>query len=168
MFDDQDFDKDFPPLESSIPEVDSNVSSEKISFVESDTAFKELQDFGENAFGLNSQNEFEVPVEAQGLEVPSESSNALNTAFSPESKIKYLMTEGQELPGYTIESIFPPISIGQAINLNDTDPLQPVFSELWKRATTQGANGVLQLKWVVSSDLTKVLVSGTPVSCKRK
>ncbi|MCB0418028.1 MAG: hypothetical protein KDD39_10275, partial [Bdellovibrionales bacterium] len=62
---------------------------------------------------------------------------------------------------------FTPVSLQCPVQEDAEEPLQPAFDKLWAKAQAMGGNGVIDLKWRLSADSTKVLISGTPVQCAK-
>jgi uncharacterized protein YbjQ (UPF0145 family) len=78
------------------------------------------------------------------------------------------MTTGDTLHGYTIETYLDPVSLLADIDAAGADPLKGAFEALSTAARNLGANGLLGLRWVPSSDMSRVMVSGIPVRCTKQ
>jgi len=153
------------------PEASNEESNEepKVDFEESNTAFQEIQDFGENVFDSDVEEDVTEQPAAQS---PLTESVASVPAPEPESDTEvsatqWLMGSGESLTGYEVEKYFSPISVSVLMDQSIEDPLQPAYEKLWKKTQATGGNGILSLKWVTSADLTRVVMSGTPVHVKR-
>lgn len=147
------WEEELPPLEASSSSQKGAVGD----FEESNTAFKEIQDYGENLLEKSLKGEAEEPKEIRPTGSKSPSS------LEPHN---WLMASGDSIEGYRIESHFKPISVGFPLVVDGEDPLGAAYAMLWKRTQQLGANALIQVKWVTSSDLRVVVMSGLPVFVK--
>lgn len=78
----------------------------------------------------------------------------------------WLMTSGDVLQNHTIQEYLSPISVLSALVPGD-NPMAPAFTALRAQAAKLGGNGVVAMRWSLSGDASKVLVSGTAVKCAK-
>ena len=139
-----------PPPQAAPPLVEAN-------FTESSSVFQELREFGENLVGG-------VESPAAPIVIPPEPSVAPRDSTLPNvNNEECLMTAGEQLPGFRIDAYLAPLSAASALNLAGGDPLRAAFDVIWAQAQALGANGVVGLRWAMTPDASKVLLSGTPV-----
>lgn len=140
------------------------------NFAESQAVFAELKDFAEGNI-----------AEAAPVDLNTALGNAPAAAFAaPPTPLRErppavpiagdseaILTSGDSLPGYRIDSYLPPISA--VTELAPTpNPLRKGFDALWEEALALGANGVVAVRWVLSPDGSRVVLSGTPVRCAKE
>lgn len=132
------------------------------NYQESASAFEELREFGENLIGGDPGPVVTAPT----TPIPSSpgASAPRPAAVSVEGIAgDCLMTAGEQLSGFTVDAYLSPLSVASDLNLQGGDPLKPAFEALWNQAQGLGANGVVALRWAMTPDASKVLLSGTPV-----
>lgn len=142
-------------------------------FAESESAFQEIRDFGE---GLDSP----VPVEKTPAPSPSFDPIITTDELTPISEKTQvaapitagaagsaLITTSTEIPGYQIENYLLPISLLSPLTEGAASPLDEAFQKIWERAQQLGANAIVDLKWKIFPDGTRVLITGTPVTCQK-
>lgn len=151
------------------PLTDANVGGE---FKESSAVFAELIEFGEglSAVGMAVEKSG-TRADSGGAPTPVETKAAPPARAAASAAVPMdgdcLMSAGDSLQGYAVEAYLPPLSVACDLDLSGADPLKPAFDLLWSHAKEAGANGVLALKWSLTPDATKVILSGTPVLCAR-
>jgi len=151
-------DEEIPPLEGpSNPEAQAAPSD----YSESRSMFEELKNFGES---LNADEEVlpENNTALPPVETPGEEAQ---TAQVPVEEC--LMTSGDNFEGYKIESYLAPVSLWSEVSANSDNPLKPAFDRLRERAQVAGGNGILSVRWTLSPDSTRVLLTGIPVRCSK-
>ncbi|MBY0369393.1 hypothetical protein K2X33_01825 [bacterium] len=79
-----------------------------------------------------------------------------------------ILTAGDSLPGYRIENYLAPVSTSADLDPNHNHPLKAGFDALWAQAVASGATGIVAMRWVLSPDGTRVVLSGTPVVCTKE
>ncbi|MCB0405274.1 MAG: hypothetical protein KDD51_10850 [Bdellovibrionales bacterium] len=147
-------------MESSQSEPDSD-------FSESTQAFDEIREFGESVLpGQQAATSSTATAESANVS-PDETAKVSVAAVGPDGASPMRMTSGAVLQGFKITDYFTPLSLQCAVKEDAEEPLQPAFEKLWAKAEAMGGNGVIDLKWRLSADGTKVLISGTPVQCKK-
>jgi len=149
-----------PPPSAPPPEIEAPTEPPQeslVSFEESAAAFQEVREFGETLVSGNLP-EIKSPPPSPGLPQATRTA-ATGVPISGDC----LMTAGEQLSGYAVESYLPPVSVASDLNLQGGDPLKPAFEILWNQAKAAGANGVVALRWAMTPDASKVLLSGTPV-----
>jgi hypothetical protein len=130
-------------------------------FAESEAVFEELKKFAEGSL-----------PQTPNAPAPSSSSPSSAPLSSPlpsgnESTAAALFTSGDSLPGYRIDTYLPPVSA--ITELDPTaNPLGKGFEALCREAAAKGANAVVAVRWVLSPDGTRVILSGTPVQCTKE
>src|SRR5690606_16240461 len=132
---------------------------------ESQAAFDEIQQFaetGESPVALA----IETPMEIQAK--PATPSKTKNPAPRPAASGDQIMTSGDGLPGYRIESYLPPVSASANLDSDSSNPMHKGFAALWEEAVKEGATGVVAVRWVLSPDGNRVILSGTPVICRKE
>lgn len=145
-----------PPIE---PMVELTPEPPAANYDESNAAFQELREFGENLADGNVPPDPSPAAAAPAEPVSAPAPRIPSGAVSGDC----LMTAGEHIDGYRIDAYLPPLSVASSLNLEGGDPLRPAFDLLWEQAQSQGANGVLALRWVMTPDARKVILSGTPV-----
>jgi hypothetical protein len=129
-------------------------------FAEATAAFAEIRDFGETL-------EDKGKAKAQAKSAP-QASNEAQPVPTPVLKSggHLLMTSGDLLQNHTIVEYLSPVSVLSALAPGD-NPMQPAFVALRDQAARLGGNAVVALRWSLSGDASKVLVSGTAVKCTK-
>ncbi len=159
---------DIPPLDGvEMPAVAAAASPEPENYAQSQAVFAELKDFAEgNLADIGEVGEVGKPAAVADLN-PSPFPAAVETKFAPVPEGETILTAGDGLPGYRIDAYLPPISALcelQAIS----NPLAKGFEALSSEAAARGANGVVAVRWILSPDGTRVVLSGTPVRCTKE
>ncbi|MCX6103966.1 MAG: hypothetical protein NT000_12020 [Proteobacteria bacterium] len=146
-----------------------------IDYSESEAAFAELRSFGDDLGKIETVDPIVASVPVVGLErAPTiiknyileekgsviSSSSSLNTASC-------LMTAGEGFSGYLIESFLSPLSVWCAVSADAEDPLKAANELISERATKVGANGVVSVRWSFTPDGARILLTGTPVKCRK-
>lgn len=141
-------------------------------YSESRAAFKDIVKFGEQGA---SNDEEHVSVAAP----TTPSKKAVKTSPKPiasnqnvkiDSEDNHLgafhtnkiFTPSDSLP-FPIENYISPISAWAAMDTEAINPLESGFDSLWNQATTKGANAILSVKWAISPDGTRCLITGIAV-----
>ena len=151
-------------IPSELPAGEASASSD---FSESNAMFAELRDFGENLLGPTPAAAGEGQAPASDGE-PGSASAAEQPARGaspppplPGTGDDLTLTSGDSVPGFQIETLLPPISLWTDVSA-DTDPLAKAFEEIAARAKQSGGNAVLGMRWALSADSQRVLMSGSP------
>jgi len=133
------------------------------NYQEASSAFEELREFGENLISGDAGPIVTEPTTPIPSATPKPAARpATPSAFEAVSS-DCLMTAGEQLSGYVVDAYLSPVSVASDLNMQDGDPLKPAFDALWNQAQGMGATGVVALRWAMTPDATKVLLSGTPV-----
>lgn len=146
-------------------------------YLESEAAFAELRDFGETLGDVLSSPAVSAP-EAQRaasdeqatpqVQMPNSPSASLNTFPTPGPLTSQCMiTAGDSLAGFGIDTFLPPISVWTPTSLEADDPLAPAYNSLSQKADQLGANGVVSVRWSFTPDGSRILMNGTPVKCRK-
>lgn len=133
-------------------------------YAESMSAFEEIRHFGEQ---LKSSPDSAPPHRLSGHDKATVPSAEPRVALKSESTQERLMTTGDSLPGYQIESYLQPVSVTHPFDPSQEKPLSAAFEKLWAQAKSQEGNGIIAIRWSLFSGDTKVLVTGTVVRCAR-
>jgi hypothetical protein len=134
--------------------------AEQPDFKESQSVFAELKDFAEGTMA-------EMAVPPLNLDGPPPAASP-SIPRAPGAPSDAVLTSGDGLPGYRIDAYLAPVSAVAALNPADSNPLRPGFDALWSHAVAEGANGVVAVRWVLSPDGSRVILSGTPVRCSKE
>jgi hypothetical protein len=143
------------PLASTEPES---------NYQESNSVFAELKDFAEGNLTAPSPSP-STPAFGQAPAAPSYPTSTSRPAGSSGDAI---LTAGDGLPGYRIDAYLAPVSAAAELDSADPNPMRKGFDALWSQAVAGGANGVVAMRWVLSPDGTRVVLSGTPVRCTKE
>lgn len=145
-------------------------------YSESEAAFAELRNFGEGLGVINSDI-------SENLQEPAPSSPQASAPdisklepskqnFNPPDftapAVNCLITAGDSLSGYEIESFLSPLSIWCSASVDSEDPLKQAHEILSARAQKLGANGVVSVRWSFTPDGNRILLTGTPVKCRKQ
>ncbi len=138
------------------------------NFAESNAVFQELRQFGETL-----EEPAEPKNELGGAEpgaVPSakSASSARSAPVMVAVATDCAITTGDTLQGYVIEAYLEPVSVLADLEAGAPDPLKSAFEQLSGQAKNQGGNGMLGMRWALSPDMTKCLISGIPVRCTKQ
>lgn len=133
------------------------------NFAESTAAFNELREFAEALIPGAPEPSVMTTPPAITEAVSSQSSAPL--AAPNFSASDYPITAGDTLQGYQVTQYLSPLSVVSELNLAGGDPLKGAFDALSKQAKQNGANAVVAVKWSITPDGRKVILSGTPVRC---
>lgn len=136
------------------------------NFSESQSVLDEIREFAETgndrvALSVNSS----VPLAPSAAPAPTRSAAPRPPAAGGEETI---MTSGDGLPGYRIESYLSPVSAAAELDAADPNPMRKGFDALWDQARQAGGNGMVGVRWVLSPDGSRVILSGTPVHCLKE
>ncbi len=145
---------------------DSPAPAAAENFSESNAVFQELRQFGETLEEPPPAAEPAAEPSSPGPAAAPRSTKAAPTVVAVASDCA--MTTGDTLHGYTIETYLDPVSLLADIDAAGADPLKGAFEALSTAARNLGANGLLGLRWVPSSDMSRVMVSGIPVRCTKQ
>jgi hypothetical protein len=165
-----------PSLEESIAPENASDSPLSANYAESEAAFAELRSFGESLDPL-SPNIPMAPEPQTRIEEPAQPGSAnlqiVTSASSVQDNSSSMgqpcaMTAGDSLSGYEIDSFLSPISVLSTLSGDPEDPLKQAHATLAQRAQTLGANGVVSVRWAFTPDGSRILLTGTPVKCRKK
>ncbi len=169
------------PVISEVENPSSDVAAGTPTFSdysESEAAFAELRSFGEDLGSLEIDSQVKptpkVPIETEtSLPSTPNSTPIVTTAQSKISSVEVgfpncLITAGDQLSGYEIEAFLPPISIWCSTAVETEDPLKGAHEILSQRASHIGANGVVSVRWSFTPDGSRILLTGTPVKCRKQ
>ena len=136
-------------------------------FTESEQVFADIRQFGET---LEDSAPVQSPVTSAlqtQVSVPTTAKVIIHEPPNPSGNL--LMTSGDHLEGYQIDAIYQPLSTWSPVEINSEDPLKNAFETLWQKATQpqSHANAVVSVHWTFTPDGTRLLVSGTPVKCRK-
>lgn len=167
-----------------VMELNSNSSlmtmSEKIppftDYSESEAAFAELRNFGEGIGAIDSQiseiaqepTPLQPPVSETGNGQPTPPNFSSPTAQHPAETGGCLITAGDSLSGFEIDSFLSPLSIWCSASVDSEDPLKQAHEIISQRAIKLGANGVVSVRWSFTPDGSRILLTGTPVKCRKQ
>lgn len=127
-------------------------------YSESASVFSELKNFAESDGAV-----FETTPPPQEIaETP-----APKRAPRPVVSGQLILTAGDSIPGYQIESYLAPVSASVPLAASDPNPLGPGFDALSEQAQALSASGIVAVRWVLSPTGTHVVLSGTPVVCSK-
>ncbi|MEZ4752039.1 MAG: hypothetical protein R3B54_15820 [Bdellovibrionota bacterium] len=135
-------------------------------FSEATQAFDEIREFGESVLPGQEAEAPASPLSEKPQTTTPNTPPAPTTTASVDGAAMR-MTSGALLQGFKITEYFTPLSLQCAVKEDAEEPLRPAFDKLWAKAQALGGNGVIDLKWRLSADGSKVLISGTPVQCKK-
>jgi hypothetical protein len=154
---------DLPALDPSTPPVEgaSDLSLENFDqdYSESNNAFQELRDFGE---GVPSASPGPSATQAK----TKQSTEFSDPSAEPTQSIERRFTSGATFEGFRIESYFEIISLWGELT-EGPEPLKASLKSLWDLTLARGANGVVDFRWALSPEGTRVLLTGTPVRCAK-
>ena len=146
-------------------------------FSESNNAFADVREFGESLDIANPDpNQATAPPITVGLVDTNElqleaaqpsASFSTGNSVPADSSDGPLMTAGEAFQGYRVEKYLPPISVWIGTDGDANDPLKRAYEALWGRCTQSDGNGILAIKWSITPDGAKVVMSGTPVRLAR-
>lgn len=173
-----------PVLEGPLSEPSSNGTSptetpSAFDYSESEAAFAELRTFGEGLGAVDNElvqpsssspntptSTTSAPVSQSGLPKapPLGTTPSSPTALSSNCCI----TAGDSLDGYEIESFLAPLSVWCPSSVEAEDPLRQAHEMLAQRASSLGASGVVSVRWSFTPDGSRILLTGTPVKCRKK
>lgn len=146
------------PQDAGLPAEPTSMAAP--DFNESTNAFAEIRDFGETM-----QDHKPAPLPPLS---PPPGANEAQPVPTPviQDGTEWLMTSGDLLQGHAIVEYLSPISVLCELVPGD-NPMRPAFTGLRAQATRLGANAVVAMRWSLSGDASKVLVSGTAVKCAK-
>ncbi len=150
--------ENLPPVD----ELDPFSQGDKAKdFQQSESVFEELRNFGE------SLQEDEEDIEKTN---PTQGSAKLpqSPAAPKASGGGLAMTSAPVLQGFKIGHYFTPVSLSAAVKRDAEEPLKEAFGKFNQKVSETGANAVVDLKWNLSGDGSKVLICGTPVKCVKE
>ncbi len=133
-------------------------------FSESQAVLEEIREFAETGndratLSVNTPVSAPTPSAAPARSTPRPAVSAAEGV---------IMTSGDGLPGYRIESYLSPVSAAAELEAADPNPMRRGFDALWDQARQAGGNGVVGVRWVLSPDGSRVILSGTPVHCLKE
>ncbi len=131
-----------------------------VDYSESQAVFNELKNYAEDGATPTSTAPVQAPV------APTSTATAPRSA--PSTSSDAIMTSGDGLPGYRIEAYLAPLSASAPLDVQQSNPLRAGFDALWAQAENSGANGIVAVRWVLSPDGSRVVLSGTPVQCSKE
>jgi uncharacterized protein YbjQ (UPF0145 family) len=134
------------------------VEAPATDYSESASVFSELKNFAEQDGVLP-----EIPS-AQVEEAPS---TLPRQPPRPPVSGQLILTAGDSIPGYQIESYLAPVSASVPLAAHESNPLGPAFDALSEQASAVSASGIVAVRWVLSPTGTHVVLSGTPVICSK-
>lgn len=146
------------PLTPAWADPSGTTAPDPNAFAESHSVFAELKEFAEGTAHATT-------AKPSVLDKPSTAAAPVPFAAVPSSEP--IITSGDGLPGYRIEAYLAPVSATGTLNAADANPMRPGFDALWNQAIALGANGIVAVRWVLSPDGSKVILSGTPVRCTK-
>ncbi len=141
------------------------------NFEESKLAFEEICNFGRN---LESD---EKPVEkkSEPLDEKKVAENFFEfqqeknkTATQTEPNETRLITNGDFLQDFVIESYIDTVSSLSVLKETLEAPLSEAFDAIWNQAKAKGANGIISLRINLFGSPTKVLLTGTAIRYSKK
>ncbi len=146
-----------------------------IDYSESEAAFAELRSFGDDLGKIETVDPIVASVPVAGLEpAPTIIKNSIleqkASVISSSSSLNTdscLMTAGEGFSGYLIESFLSPLSVWCAVSGDAEDPLKAANELISERAIKVGANGVVSVRWSFTPDGARILLTGTPVKCRK-
>lgn len=163
-----------PTLDAPSPSLEN-----PLEFAESEAAFAELRNFGETLLSEGKEtpdySSLQPPEEKEQVEKPStepfapvaQTDSQPSWVPSTTSQSSCVITAGDQLSGYVLEAFLPPISIWCPAQAESEDPLKSAHDMLAKRAEQIGANGVVSVRWSFTPDGARILLTGTPVKCRK-
>lgn len=137
------------------------------SFSQAEAVFQELRDFGESVVPnapAPAKSPASAPPPAPAIAADPEPVPATTPAPHLEG---IRMTSGPTLQGFQIEEYLAPVSLACPVDGSQEEPLKPAFDKLLEKVHSLGGNGVVDLKWVLSADSSRVVLSGVPVRCRK-
>jgi len=144
-------------------------------YSESESAFAELRNFGEALSSLGDSNT-QVPSQPDHIDpktmVPPTLMNPMPsievaTIQPPPQNSECMITAGELFSGFHIETFLEPVSVWSPTTLDSEDPLRQGHQVLAQRALQLGANGVVSVRWSFTPDGSRILLTGTPVKCRK-
>lgn len=164
------------PAEIEPPVIDPFPSTAPlIDYSESEAAFAELRSFGEDLGKIEPMAPIPASLPPVGLEsdpmvikMPVKESlvSGVDSSISSNTD-SCLMTAGEGFSGYLIESFLSPLSVWCAVSADAEDPLKAANELISERAIKVGANGVVSVRWSFTPDGARILLTGTPVKCRK-
>ncbi len=141
-------------------------------YAESEAAFQDIRDFGDSLEGEKAAAPpaaiLETVPDLGGLEPEMKEPVVAKTPFKPSvSSGEVLMTANATLPNHRIENCHLPISVLVPLSEGSESPLDEAFQKIWEKAVQTGANGLIELKWRIFPDGSRVLLTATPVTCSK-
>lgn len=142
-------------------------------FAESEAAFQEIRDFGDSLEGTATKPPPPVTFATEAPSIPQEESKSVEKPIIPQTQVgvalsdNILMTTASSFPDYQIQTYFLPISLLAMLPEGSDSPLDSAFQKLWEKTAQTGANALIDLKWKIFSDGTRVLLTAIPVSCTK-
>lgn len=134
------------------------------NYQESNSVFAELKDFAEG----NLPTPTPSPSAPTFGSAPTASPYASPGSRPAGTASDAILTSGDGLPGYRIDAYLAPVSATSELDSADPNPMRRGFDALWSQAVAGGANGVVAMRWVLSPDGSRVVLSGTPVRCTKE
>ncbi len=131
-------------------------------FTESTAAFADIRGFGETL----SEDPTKTKRAPTASAVSHNEAQPVPAPVLKNSSGTWLMTSGDLLQNQTIQEYLSPVSVLSELVPGD-NPMQPAFAALREQASKLGGNAVVAMRWSLSGDATKVLVSGTAVKCAK-
>lgn len=144
-------------------------------YSESESAFAELRNFGEALSSLGDSNT-QIPSQPDNIApkttapptlVSPMPSIEVATIQPPPGNSECMITAGELFSGFHIETFLEPVSVWSPTTLDSEDPLRQGHQVLAQRALQLGANGVVSVRWSFTPDGSRILLTGTPVKCRK-
>lgn|GEM_PF-1391266 len=144
-------------------------------YSESESAFAELRNFGEALSSLGDSNT-QIPSQPDNIApkttapptlVSPMPSIEVATIQPPPGNSECMITAGELFSGFHIETFLEPVSVWSPTTLDSEDPLRQGHQVLAQRALQMGANGVVSVRWSFTPDGSRILLTGTPVKCRK-
>jgi hypothetical protein len=146
-------------------------------YSESRAAFAEIVQFGETAdsdtntnMNSNSNGHASEPSKtgtskiAVLAETPADLGGGIAVATGTDSEA--FMISADTIEGHSISQYLSPLSVWVPLDNDAPNPLAPGFNSLWQQCLGLGGNAVISLRWAVSPDGGKCLLTGVPVRCE--
>ena len=167
-------------LGSENPGSDKAPLEQNVDYSESELAFAELRSYGEHLGGGMNLGEGSPSSIVSIPNAPPPNPNHLehgsskaapkhfeNQVSQRSETTQCMISAGDSLSGYQIESFMAPISVWSPTTLEAEDPLAQAHSKIGIKASQMGANGVVSIRWSFTPDGTRILLTGTPVKCRK-
>lgn len=136
------------------------------TFTESNTAFKEIVDFGETLSEEPKPTSKKLP--APPPPAAKKQAAPAPASFAPSADgEKAIFLPSDRIEGYVIEEFYMPISTSVGIELEAPNPLKQAYDTLWNQCQAIGANAVVGVSWAFTPDGARCLVTGTPVRANK-